>query len=362
MNGVRVTNRLDSVRHAVQEMIQSMSCEIRKQDACIQLNGVSATAAMLAMKRYLNQELAAIAGLLHNYYFYKTGIDHFPGPNSAEAVRPLLRDMRIFAKDEQLTLLRAIFYQGDRGETQGPYEELIKDACILQAHLHAPERRVPREDDAIRLNHVLQELAIPSIADWQQEDPRLDGAKDEDPVADKRGRLADIAETLAGTTILGVLGDQCYREICRYWPDAAIYNVLQNSWCAAFVYHCFLQAGFRMPIRYPNGIYRFAGVGAWIEWARLPETDFLRHDGQDGFAPQRGDIVIYDKLLSEDAHDHIGIVLACKEDELVVAEGNRDNQNYSCVFNRDRRHCILGYIRIANDYRFDFGGDYNPIL
>jgi hypothetical protein len=178
---------------------------------------------------------------------------------------------------------------------------------------------------------------------------------------DKRRMLADIATVLAGQVIIGVPGDECYREICRYWPDASIYKVLKNSWCAAFVYHSCRQAGFLFPIRYPNGIHRFGGVGAWLEWAQLPETGFFHHDQQNGFTPQRGDIVIYDKLLSDQSHDHIGIVLACNDKDILVAEGNRDNKNYSSIFHRDRRHRILGYIRIDNSYQFHFSGDYNPL-
>ncbi len=166
---------------------------------------------------------------------------------------------------------------------------------------------------------------------------------------------------LAGQDIIGVPGDEHYREICRYWPDASIYKVLKNSWCAAFVYHSCIQAGFLLTIRYPNGSHRLAGVGAWLEWAQLPDTGFFHHDEQDGFTPQRGDIVIYDKLLSDHPHDHIGIVLAVNEKEILVAEGNRDNKNYSSIFHRDRRHCILGYIRIDNNYQYYFSGDYNPL-
>lgn len=353
-----MNTKLDSVRFVVQDMIMSIPCETRKQEACAHLYGVTAFAAMLAMKRGLNQELAAIAGLLHYYYFYKTGINDFPGPNSSEAVRPLLRDMNILSKEEQITILQAIFYQGDRSRIHGPYEEIVKDACILHVYFQNTGRNAAQQD-ALRLRNVLQELAIPiEVSEGEHNLGGEEGYQD----TDRRSKLADIAEALAGSNIVGVPGDRRYREVCKYWPDAGIYKVLQNSWCAAFVYHCCRQAGFQLPIRYPNGIYRFAGVGAWLEWAGLSETGFLYYDGHDGFAPQRGDIVIYEKLLSNDPHDHIGIVLACDEKEIVVAEGNRDNQNYSSVFNRDRRHCILGYIRIDNDYTFHFSGDYNPIL
>ncbi|MFC5652309.1 CHAP domain-containing protein [Paenibacillus solisilvae] len=311
------------------------------------------------MRRGHNQELAEIAGLLHHYYYFKTGIKDFPGVNSAEAVRPWIRDMKIFTKEEQFILQQVIFYLEERSRSHGPYDEIVKDAYVLQRYFHNTSRTVSQQD-TLRLRNLLRELGIPGeIA--EEEDP----GRDREELlshAERRSKLADIAEALAGDSIIGVPGDERYREICQYWPDPDIYKVLQNSWCAAFVYHCCRQAGLRMPIRYPNGICRFAGVGAWLEWAQLPETGFFYADNQDGFTPQRGDIVIYEKLLSDDAHDHIGIVLACDEQEIVVAEGNRDNQNYSCVFRRDRGHCILGYIRIADDYQFQFNGSFNPIL
>lgn len=358
MIGEKTSTRLDSVRFVVEDMIMSIPCEIQKQESCIRLYGVSAFAAMLAMKRGLNQELAAIAGLLHNYYFYKTGIDDFPGINSSEAVRPLLRDMNILSKEEQTTILRAIFYQGDRSGIHGPYEEIVNDACLLHFYFQDMGSSAAPQD-AARLRKVLHELAIPIGLPGEEYSP---GSVEDRQDADRRSKLADIAETLAGLNIAGVPGDRRYREICRYWPGTAVYQELQNGWCAAFVYYCCWQAGFQLPIRYPNGIYRLAGVGAWLEWAQLSETGFLYHDEHDGFAPRRGDIVIYDKLLSNDPHDHIGIVLACDEKEITVAEGNRDNRNYSSVVNRDRGRCILGYIRIDNNYAFHFSGEYSPIL
>ncbi|WP_232016572.1 CHAP domain-containing protein [Paenibacillus baekrokdamisoli] len=349
--------RLDSVREHLQQMIMSIDSAIRRQEACVQLYGVSTFASMIAMRRGYDQELAEISGLLHHYYYYKTGVKEFPGANSAEAVRPWIRDLKIFTKEEQLIIQQAIFYWEDRSKVHGPYDEIVKDAYVLQCYFQNTSRSVSQQD-AVRLRQVLRELGIPEKI--VEEAP----CSDRENLffhANRRSKLADIAEALAGDSIIGVPGDERYREVCQHWPDPDIYKVLQNSWCAAFVYHCCRQVGLRMPIRYPNGICRFAGVGAWLEWAQLPETGFLHYD-QDGFTPQRGDIVIYEKLLSDDSHDHIGIVLASDDQEIRVAEGNRDNQNYSCVFHRDRRHCILGYIRIADDYQFQFSGSYNPIL
>lgn len=354
--GTKENKRLDSVRILVQEMIVSMDSILNRQEACVQLYGVSTFTSLLAKKRGQDQELAAIIGLLHDYYFYKTGINEFSGPNSAETVRPLLRDMNIFTNEELVTILKAIFYHEDRSTVHSPYEEVLKDAYLLQLHFQN-RNRVLSQQDVSRLRNVFRELAIPEDFSDEVHCSEKNGILQN---TDRRSKLADLAEALARENIIGVPGDERYREICKYWPDQGIYTVLQNKWCAAFVYYCCIQVGFEIPIRYPNGIYRLAGVGAWLEWAQLPETGFFYVDGQNGFTPQRGDIVIYEKLLTDDPHDHIGIVLASEDNEILVAEGNRDNQNYSSVFYRDRSCCILGYIRIDNGYEFHFSGEYNP--
>ncbi|WP_054028892.1 CHAP domain-containing protein [Bacillus sp. FJAT-28004] len=357
MNTVKKENRMESIRFFVQELISSMNNEVEKQEASIHLFGVSSLASLLAMRRGQDSELASIAGLLHRFYEYKTGICEFSGLNSAESVRPFIRDLDLFTNEEQNTILRAIFYHEDRSSIQGPFEEILKDAYVLQLYLHKPDIYFD-QDGKSRLEYVLKELMITSKSIREEKSKNREWMHDR---LDTRELLAEIAETLAREDIIGVPGDERYREICRYWPDSAIYKVLKNSWCAAFVYHCCRLAGLHLPIRYPNGVCRFAGVAAWLEWAQLPETGFLHKDGHDGFTPQRGDIVIYDKLLSDDPHDHIGIILSCEDTQVLVAEGNRDNQNYSDVFYRERHRFILGYIRINDGYQYEWNGEYIPI-
>jgi hypothetical protein len=355
---METSTRLESVRVIVDEMLLTLTDANNRRNAYVHLYGVSNFAALIAMKRELNQEIAAIAGLLHDYYLYKTGIHDFHDQSGAEAVRPILRDMGIFSLEEQKTILSAIFLHSDKSSIHSAYDEVIKDAEVLQIYFYNYGQKVNRVD-AARLNRVLGELSLPvevlvdESATWSPASPSSE---------DKRAQLADVAETLASKGIVGIPGDFFYREICRYWPDSNIYQGLKDSWCAAFVYYCCRQVGFLLPIRYPNGVCRFAGVAAWQEWAQLPETQFF-HSAQDkDFTPQRGDILIYEKLLSDDSHDHIGIVLACDEEELLVAEGNMDNKNQSKLVRRDRWSKLSGFVRIRNDYQYKFVGDYNPQL
>ncbi|MEF3353192.1 CHAP domain-containing protein [Paenibacillus sp. GYB006] len=353
--------RLDFVQSLVFDNLLPVNNSLKQHQFWSQLSGVSNFASMLAIRRGQDPEKAAIAGLLHNYYFVKTGVKTFPGHNSADAVRPILRSSELFSDEEMSIILRSIFYQDDRQRSHGPYEEILKDAILLQMYFHNTDRHVPTTD-IHRLQNVLRELGMPeetvkAVATANHIDSKLINLHRED----RRSMLADYAETLAKKNIIGVPENEVYREICKYWPDTDIYKVLESNWCAAFVYHCCMQVGILLPIRYPNHMFRLAGVGALLDWAKLPETGFFNDVNQEEFNPARGDIVIFEKLLTDQSHDHIGIVLACDDHQIKVAEGNVDNKNVSSVLYRDRSHCILGYIRIGDIYQYQFNGEYIPI-
>ena len=122
-----------------------------------------------------------------------------------------------------------------------------------------------------------------------------------------------------------------------------------GKWCAAFVYHCCIQAGFKIPYRYPAKDFgTFAGVRAWLQWAKLRETRYYHSSRNLEFSPRPGDIVVFDNLFDPGPHDHIGIVLAVDSQTLQIAEGNVNN--ISIVTSRSRNSHIRGYIRIPDNY------------
>ena len=125
----------------------------------------------------------------------------------------------------------------------------------------------------------------------------------------------------------------------------------QGLWCAAFVYYCCMQAGYRFPIRPKECVScNLAGCGAWEEWAKA--------DNRVGWLantclPQPGDIVIYDKVFENKVHDHIGIVVEVRESSILAAEGNLGNM--SGVVERPRDGHIRGYISLPD--HFEYGGE-----
>lgn len=348
--------RLESVRVIVDEMLLSIKDTEERRGAYLHLYGVSQTASMLAMKRGLNVELGAIIGMFHDYYVYLTGVKDFHDQSGAEAVRPIIRDMGIFTEDEQGIILSAIFHHSDKKTRHSAYDELIKDADVLQHYLYNTAYKV-KEKCMSRLKKVLDELSVDGDVEAKDSPIEMKQASGQN----RRSKLADVAERLALKEVIGVPGDGDFRQMCSYWPGDNIYKEAMNSWCALFVYHCCREVGIVLPIKHPKGYFRYAAVGAWQDWAIfIGETYHDVHETD--FIPNKGDIVIYDKLLADEHHDHIGIVLSCEEDRIVVAEGNVDNKNYSGIVKRSRVDCVAGYVRISNEFSYSYHGTYEPRL
>ena len=84
---------------------------------------------------------------------------------------------------------------------------------------------------------------------------------------------------------------------------------VDGLWCAAFVYHCVVLAGFKIPVWPTESSFYFAGCIAWEEWAQA-DSRIEYHNGNDNtFQPAAGDIVLFDRVFHNTAHDHFGIVL-----------------------------------------------------
>lgn len=166
----------------------------------------------------------------------------------------------------------------------------------------------------------------------------------------RRQKLIATAENLAlkpfHDKVMGLPSN--IEPITDHFPDGPR-KEFDGKWCAAFVYHCCIQAGFNIPCRYPTTEFgTFAAVRAWLLWAKLQENQFYFSSRNLRYRPKPGDIVIYDHVFDPGPHDHIGIVLIVSENKLRVAEGNVNNM--SAIVERERNGRIRGYIRIPNNY------------
>ncbi len=166
-----------------------------------------------------------------------------------------------------------------------------------------------------------------------------------------RKHLAEVAGKAALTPFHGfVEGKESNLEpVIRHFPGWTPREA-DGLWCAAFVYYCCLEAGFEIPVR-PDECKtcHLAGCIAWEEFAK-GDPRIAYHPGSEGFVPEAGDIVLYDRVFENMEHDHIGIVMQDRGDAILAAEGNIDNR--SGIIERPKDAHIRGYIRIPDGYGY----------
>ncbi len=116
----------------------SLSSDEDKRCGFVHLDGVSTTAGLLARLRGLDEELACAAGMLHDLVSYESGIPENHAVRSAKRARQVLASLDAFASEEIECIVSAISHHSDKDAVHGPYDELLKDADVLQHDLYNP--------------------------------------------------------------------------------------------------------------------------------------------------------------------------------------------------------------------------------
>lgn len=166
-----------------------------------------------------------------------------------------------------------------------------------------------------------------------------------------RNKLAAIARAEAEKPYIGIFSDSApnIHNIVALFPNWSV-NKADKLWCAAFVYHCVVLAGFNIPVRPKEASCSLAGCIAWEEWAQNDSRIEYRGASEPDFRPAAGDIVLFDGVFDKTAHDHIGIVLENYDDYIVTAEGNVEN--ISRIVKREKNTHIRAYIRIPDNFSY----------
>ena len=120
--------------------------------------GTARLAQLIAAKRSLNLEMAFIVGVLHDYGRILTGTkkDHaFIGSNF---VKEYLSESCLFSEEEIDTLVTAIANHSLKDKKGSPFEELIKDADVLDTYFSG--RKLKKPESESRLQKLLRELGL----------------------------------------------------------------------------------------------------------------------------------------------------------------------------------------------------------
>ena len=133
-----MNDRIEKVREYVDGILLAMTDSAERRCAYLHLYGVAQAAAMIAMKRGENVELAIAAGMLHDIYTYSMMDSREHGPKGAIMAREILEKLALFTKEEIDTICHAIDCHSDKEGTHMPLDEVLIDADVWQHYLYHP--------------------------------------------------------------------------------------------------------------------------------------------------------------------------------------------------------------------------------
>lgn len=137
----RQYTRVDTVRQYVDNMLNELADPDMRRSGFVHLYGVGQAAALIALRRGHGREyaeLAQIAGMLHDFVTYRDGIrENHAGKSSVEAEK-ILMDAGCFTAEEIAMVCHAIGKHSDKEQTDTEFDEILKDADVMQHWLRNP--------------------------------------------------------------------------------------------------------------------------------------------------------------------------------------------------------------------------------
>ncbi|MDQ7096047.1 HD domain-containing protein [Desulfosporosinus sp. PR] len=146
----------------VYEVLEQMELQTRERDYPIIWEKVHATSCaqigrMLAQKRQVDGEQAALACALHDSGRWVSGRQENHAPKGEELTRRFLKT-RNFPLDVQEQIVQAVVNHSQKDKIGTPLEELVKDADILDCYWYGDV--ISKEFHVARLQKVLCDLKI----------------------------------------------------------------------------------------------------------------------------------------------------------------------------------------------------------
>ncbi|WP_312442005.1 HD domain-containing protein [Lacrimispora sp.] len=131
-------NRIEKVREYVDTVLLTMTDTTERRCGYLHLYGVSQACTLIALKRNENAELATIAGMLHDIYSYAAMDTKEHAHKGSIMAREILYDLKVFTENEVDIICSAIYNHSSKGTTHSPFDEVLKDADVLQHCLYNP--------------------------------------------------------------------------------------------------------------------------------------------------------------------------------------------------------------------------------
>ena len=153
-------SRIKDLQKRVHKILKDNMDDNQKRAVAIaHLHGVSLAAVMIAKKRGDNLELAAMAGLLHDLYAYKSGSYDDHAHKGADYAGEVLKDLGITSKEETDIVCSAIWHHDSKAEIDSPMDEVLKDADVIHHSLGDPTKEV-KEHEKERYEKLCREFGF----------------------------------------------------------------------------------------------------------------------------------------------------------------------------------------------------------
>ena len=155
-------SRLKELRKYLDAELNKMEDIDKRTNAIAHLYGVSLAATMLAKRRGLDPEIAAMSAMLHDIYAYRVGSYEDHAHKSAELAKEILSKLKLTNAEETDMICSAIYHHSDKQVTDSPMDEILKDADVLDHCLKDSSKAVEEREQA-RYNSICHEFGIPVI-------------------------------------------------------------------------------------------------------------------------------------------------------------------------------------------------------
>ena len=151
--------RLKELRNYINSEIGKIDDVDERIAATVHLYGVSLAAVILAKKRGLNEELAAMAAMLHDLYAYKTASYDDHAHKGAELAGKILKELALTNNEETEIICSAIYHHDDKNTVDSPMEELLKDADVISHTMNDPSKPI-KEKEQDRYSDICREFGF----------------------------------------------------------------------------------------------------------------------------------------------------------------------------------------------------------
>ncbi|MCQ2492383.1 MAG: HD domain-containing protein [Lachnospiraceae bacterium] len=152
-------SRLKELRAQINVELLKMENPDKMVNAIAHLYGVSLAATMIAKKRGENEELASMAGMLHDIYAYTAGTYNDHAHKGADQAREILEKLAVTTAEENDIICSAIYHHDDKHVVDGPMDEVLKDADVIHHTLNDTSKAV-KEKEQVRYAALCEEFGM----------------------------------------------------------------------------------------------------------------------------------------------------------------------------------------------------------